>query len=664
MAVGAVVAAVAAVAFAAWVRTLPGVEGTPVVEGSGTDVASGLLAVAWTVTGAVLLCLRPRNALGWLLVIVGVCQAAQHGLAAYGGYGVALAEPPWPLATWAAWLATGLWVPGLAPLFGLLPALYPNGRLASRWWRWPVGAAAVGVGLLMVAMMLDPQGYDDIATGRSPFAAPAVAVVCAVVGGVLLAASTLVIWVGSVVRLVRARSPERQQLAWLFFVVVGWILVSVIASSNAVFVALGFLIPVAVAVGVLRYRLLGIEVVVRRGLVYGALTAVVVGVYLVVTSVAGARLDRGPLPGVVAAALVAVGLTPLRDRLQAGVDRLVYGDRRDPMRAVTRLGDRMAAAGETDLLPAVLATVTDAVRAPGAAVLGPDGSVLASHGADPAGGGGEQLALRVGGRDLGMLQVAPRTPGEPYNDGDRRLLAALAPQVAAVVHALELAEALEAERDRVVAATRQERDRLRRDLHDGLGPSLSGIGLGLQALQDAQAAGDAAAAEQLLGRIRAEVATAVGEVRRILEDLRPAVLDHTRLPNAIRQHAAAVATGQLDVSVEAAQLPPLPADVEAAAYRIIQEALTNVVRHADAHRAHITLAAFDSTFTVLSPTTVTASMARAATGPWVWPRCASGPRPSTAACGSRAAARAPPWWRPCRCRMSGHDHPAPGRAGR
>src|SRR4029453_8664891 len=150
-----------------------------------------------------------------------------------------------------------------------------------------------------------------------------------------------------------------------------------------------------------------------------------------------------------------------------GGARLVLGDRRDPMRAVTRLGDRMAAAGETDLLPTVLATVTDAVRTPGAAVIAPDGSVLASHGADPAGGGGELLGLRVGGRDLGTLQVAPRTPGEPYRDGDRRLLAALAPQVAAVVHALELGEALEPERDRVVAATRQERARLRPRPHSG-----------------------------------------------------------------------------------------------------------------------------------------------------------------------------------------------------
>jgi signal transduction histidine kinase len=142
-----------------------------------------------------------------------------------------------------------------------------------------------------------------------------------------------------------------------------------------------------------------------------------------------------------------------------------------------------------------------------------------------------------------VLRIAPRGPGEPYTDGDRRLLVALGPQVAVVVRALDLADALEAERDQVVAVTRQERDRLRRDLHDGLGPSLSGVGLGLQALEDARAAGNEATAAQLLARVREEVATAVGEVRRILDDLRPAVLDSTRLPDAIRHHAAAVSTG-------------------------------------------------------------------------------------------------------------------------
>jgi signal transduction histidine kinase len=461
-----------------------------------------------------------------------------------------------------------------------------------------VGAAAVGIGLVTLAAMLHPRPYGEVAPGPPPVAAPSVAIVCYVVGGALLAAGAVVIWIGSIGRLLRARAPERQQLAWLLFVVVPLIVVAFGAAPMPVFLALGFGIPVAVAVGVLRYHLLGIEVVLRRGLVYGALTAAVVGVYLVVTTVAGARLDRGPLPGVVAAALVAVGLTPLRDRLQAAVDRLVYGDRRDPMRAVTRLGDRVAAAGETDLLPAVLATVTDAVRAPGAAVLAPDGSLLAAHGATPASSNAELLPLRVGGRELGVLQIAPRGVGEPYTDSDRRLLAALAPQVAVVVRALELAEALEAERDRVVAVTRQERDRLRRDLHDGLGPSLSGVSLGLQALQDARAANDQGATDQLLARIRDEVTTAVREVRRILDDLRPAVLDSTRLPDAIRRHAAALSTGPVEVSVDAADLPTLPPAIETAAYRITQEALTNVVRHAGAHHAHITLDASDAALTV------------------------------------------------------------------
>jgi signal transduction histidine kinase len=596
VAVLAVVAAVAAVAVAAWVRTLPNVP-AQLLTGYGTDLPAGLLAVAWTVTGAVLLALRPRNALGWLVVGVGLCQGLQQGLAAYGGYGVAVAG--WPLARWAAWLAAGLWLPGLLPLASLLLALYPNGRLPSRWWRWPFAAAALGIALLTLGFMMAPQAYAEVAPGPSPLRVPAFAPVALALGGALVVGGTVVIWVASVVRLLGARPPERQQLAWLLLVVVPFLLVAFLTSSMPGFLALGFLIPVAIAVGVLRYRLLGIETVLRRGLVYGLLTAMVVAVYLVVTTVAGTQLDRGPLPGVVAAALVAVGLTPLRDRLQVAVDRLVYGDRRDPMRAVTRLGDRVAAAGETDLLPAVLATVTDAVRAPGASVVAADGAVLATCGRHPADSTAETVLLRVGGRYLGRLQVALRSPGEPYTDGDRRLLAALAPQVAVVVRALELAEALEAERDRVVAVTRQERQRLRRDLHDGLGPSLSGVSLGLQALQDARAADDQGAADQLLARIREEITTAVREVRRILDDLRPAVLDSTRLPDAIRRRAAALSTGPIEVSVDAAaNLPILPPAIETAAYRITQEALTNVVRHAGAHHAHITLDASDAALTL------------------------------------------------------------------
>jgi hypothetical protein len=178
---------------------------------------------------------------------VGVCQALQQGLAAYGGYGVAVAG--WPLARWAAWVASGLWLPGLLPLASLLLALYPDGRLPARWWRWPFAAAALGIALLTMATLLAPRAYADVAPGPAPLRAPTLVPVGFAVGGALFVGGTVVTWVASVVRLLRAHAPERQQLAWLVLVVVQFLLVAFLTSSVPGFLALGFLIPVAVAVG-------------------------------------------------------------------------------------------------------------------------------------------------------------------------------------------------------------------------------------------------------------------------------------------------------------------------------------------------------------------------------------------------------------------------------
>jgi signal transduction histidine kinase len=171
------------------------------------------------------------------------------------------------------------------------------------------------------------------------------------------------------------------------------------------------------------------------------------------------------------------------------------------------------------------------------------------------------------------------------------VLAALAPQIAVLLRALQLTEALQAERDRVIAATATERDRLRRDLHDGLGPSLSGIGLGLQALSDTLPDADPAA-RTLTERIRAEVTTAVTEVRRIIDDLRPTALDTMGLVEAIRRHTQSIAAA-LPADVDSADLPALPPQLESAAYRITTEALTNAARHADARHVQVTLTAPD-----------------------------------------------------------------------
>jgi signal transduction histidine kinase len=357
------------------------------------------------------------------------------------------------------------------------------------------------------------------------------------------------------------------------------------------------LAPVAVAVGVLRYRLLGIETVLRRWLVYGTLTVLVFAVYLAAATLAGTLLDRGPLPEVLGAALVAVGLAPMRERLQRAADRLIYGARRDPLQALTRLGQRFAATPELELLPAALTSVAAAVRAPGVVVTAPDTQIVASVGTQPVTAGAQMtLPLEFAGEQVGTLAVAPPSVDEAYTDGQVRLLAGLAPQIAVLVRAVKLAEALQAERDRVVAATTTERDRLRRDLHDGLGPSLTGIGLGLQALTDVLDPTDLAPAA-LLHRIRDEVSMAVAEIRRIIDDLRPTALDTLGLTEAIRRHAATVST-VLHVDIDAADVPTMPPQVETAAYRIASEALTNAVRHADARTVRLGLTAPDRTLRI------------------------------------------------------------------
>jgi signal transduction histidine kinase len=193
-----------------------------------------------------------------------------------------------------------------------------------------------------------------------------------------------------------------------------------------------------------------------------------------------------------------------------------------------------------------------------------------------------------GGQRLGDLRVAPRRPGESYTGAETRLLTALALQVAVVVHAYDLTRALAAEHDRVLAASATERDRLRTDLHDGLGPSLSGIGLGLQGIADALR--DDPAATLLLDRIRDEVATAFAEVRRIIDGLRPTALDTLGLIGAIRRHAQTVSVA-VPVQVNADNLPPLPPQVETAAYRITTEALANAARHAGARQVRVALVA-------------------------------------------------------------------------
>ena len=514
-----------------------------------------------------------------------------------GQYALVAAQPGW---RWPVTLLGFLGSAGLLTFF----YLFPDGRFAPRWTR---PAAAAWVALCALGFFTpDDFPLNQTPDGDSLFPFAALGFVSSVVAAQ--------VW-----RYRRATTPAgRQQIKWVAsgfagaFAAVfagvapgafgllrgeGGALVAPLLEISAFYAGL-LLLPLAIGVAVLRYRLWDIDLVINRALVYAALTAAVAGLYALLVGGASLllRTDDDLLVPLVATGLVAVAFQPLRARLQRGVNRLLYGERDDPYAVLSRLGQRLEATLAPEaVLPAVARTVTEAFRAPWAAVALRDGdgdAVVATAGAAPgvAPVGALRLPLVYGGEPVGALLVAPRGPGETFSAGDRRLLDDLARQASVAAHAVRLTADLRRSRERLVAAREEERRRLRRDLHDGLGPQLASQALTIDAAR-ALMARDPAAADALLRDLKAQTQSAVADIRRLVYDLRPPALDDLGLVPALREAAARLARTGLQIAVDAPEpLPSLPAAVEVAAYRIAQEALTNAVRHSGARECAVRLA--------------------------------------------------------------------------
>ena len=279
----------------------------------------------------------------------------------------------------------------------------------------------------------------------------------------------------------------------------------------------------------------------------------------------------------------------------------MYGERDDPYAVISRLGRRLEATIAPEaVLPTVVETIAQALKLPYAAILLKEGEgfrTAAAYGSPT--GEPEVLPLIYQREEIGRLVLSPRAPGEEFSSSDRTLLEDLARQAEVAVHAVRLTADLQRSRELLVATREEERRRLRRDLHDGLGPTLASLALKLDAARKLvrHKPGDA---EDLLSRLKDQTQDTVGDVRRLVYGLRPPALDDLGLIAAVRQQAeshgfvvdgfsgdteevAAGEDGLVSFSIEASEdLAPLPAAVEVAAYRIAQEALTNVARHAHA----------------------------------------------------------------------------------
>ncbi|WP_448006818.1 sensor histidine kinase [Agromyces bauzanensis] len=569
------------------------------------DVAVGL---SYPVVGALILTRWPRHPVGMLFVAGGAGMAAQ---ALAGGYAAFAASNGWAGAQLAAWITNWVFLVGLGPLL-LLPLLLPDGRLPSSRWRPMLWVLATALAALVVLLMVRDElwVWGEVSPNPIGFASTEAVVAPAfvVVMLALVAAN-----VAALVVRVRSGGDSRRRLLPIL-VAVSLIVIAVVADAVLppeppigiwLFVVTLPLLPIATAFSIFRSRLFDIEVGVRRTVVYVVVAAVLLAGYLAVVAVFHTLLpaDGGVVVPIIATAVVAVAFAPLRDVVQRAVGRVLFGSRGDPATALSRLAQRLeAAASGAELLDGAAETVAVTLRLPSATILDDAGEVVSTW-ADAAAStdaAAVRVPLRTAGRLEGTLVVAPRSPGERLSRADVEVLDELARPLAVALAALRLDREVQRSRERLAIAREDERRRLRRELHDGLGPGLAAIGIELD-VAGARASGALAAS---IARARELTASLVGEVRRIVHDLRPAALDELGLVGALEDlalsadgSAAATTGGGADTRAPRVEfaprhpLPPLSAAVEVAAFRIAQEAMANALRHAGASAVSLRLEA-------------------------------------------------------------------------
>lgn len=356
------------------------------------------------------------------------------------------------------------------------------------------------------------------------------------------------------------------------------------------------LFPIAVAVAVLRHNLFDIDTLLNRALVYGTLTFTVAAAYIVVVTALGAIFQTRAgdlLTALVATGVAAVAFQPLRDRLQRAINRMMYGERDEPAAVLGRLGERLESTLAQDrMLPTLVETIATALKLPHVSIaLGreEDRQTVAEFGRPvhaPI-----EVPLVYRGAEIGRLRLEPRAPDEPFTPSETALISTIARQASVAAFAVQATADLRRSRERLVAAREEERRRLRRDLHDGLGPALAGLTLKLDAASNVIER-DPSAAQALLDQLRSQVQAAVVDLRRLVHALRPPALDDLGLVGALQEQVHRYEHDSFEVSLEApSALGPVPAAVELAVYRIAQEALTNAVRHARARRCRVQLSA-------------------------------------------------------------------------
>jgi signal transduction histidine kinase len=354
----------------------------------------------------------------------------------------------------------------------------------------------------------------------------------------------------------------------------------------------GVVLTVCLAIAVLGYRLFDIDIIINRTLVYGALSACVIGLYVLVVGALGVlfREQGNLILSLLATGFVAVLFQPLRERLQTFVNRLMYGEREEPYKLFSKLNQRIESAVEPEkVLPTVLETISQALKLPYASVVlyrEASSEIVSEYGQSSL----EPVILPLvhQGETFGELRLEPRGADETFTSDELDLLKTISQQVSIAAYAVRQTLDLRRSRERLIAAREEERLRIRRDLHDGLGPTLAGLNLQASSLTTLISQ-NPESAKDVVREFKGEIRKAIAEIRQLVHDLRPPSLDELGLAGALKQLGEKLNHPLLQVRFDILDLPDLEPALEVAIYRITQEALTNVVKHASAKTVTVRL---------------------------------------------------------------------------
>ncbi|MFF4060561.1 sensor histidine kinase [Streptomyces sp. NPDC001668] len=546
-----------------------------------------------------------RRGLGTVLTVsaVSMCVYGLGGvlyfIAKNGGWHL----PPELLA-----LLRGMAIFGMHGSLAVLPLWFPQGRLERLSWRWVVVAMVVVYSLYLAPIpyygwnVTDPAWkagvlareqawWGDI--GHAIIWMPRLLSIVVLVDLIrrlktstglrhrqlsVCALGYTAYWTMQITDKLYDIGAERDFVQWLLYL------------FNAAVVLSLALISVA---AVLRDDLTTFDRFLRRtlivlGLAIG-LSSAFYGLYLAFSSL----LNLGEVESAAtSAALSVLALRPAAGLLWRAGDLLLYGRRAKPYEMLRALAESLSHRIPADEVPVALCgTVVRRLGLPAAQLTAHTRTrdqVLARAGEEDPDAAVVHLDLLDRGERVGMLSVQLRPGQRTLDANDRAALDVVTDQLGPVVSAIGLREELRISRERVVSAREEERRRLRRDLHDDLGPTLAGMRLQLDAA--ASVLEPASGTRSLVEAASGEAARSLDEVRRIIDDLRPPVLDDCGLAAALTALAARFDTTSLTVVTSVPEtLPELPAATETAAYRIAAEALANTARHSGADTAQLVL---------------------------------------------------------------------------